>query len=317
MGTNMKNKPVVITSDITHPSVDLIEITCQARGWFDQDKVRDALKPLCKKYSIPLPRHVALTTALKRAMVDLSRGSNDREVKTKGTKGTSVYTIVGFDPEKLDREEHDGSDIATAEVSARIEANPALKDSYTIKISPPDHPGADLIRKKHDEYCGLYSCTYDIKPWLTQEALPALQAIRTPDALGKYVVKANDRSRSALLELQQCFEQITSSGDDAKLSLYLLGRSGHDASMVDLIADAIMDETERVLNAIRADLEKVDAGEKRIGLRALATHNQKATDLRQRLIALAESMGLGLEDVETQVNEVEKRLGILEAALSD
>lgn len=301
----------IITSDISHPSVELIEVTCSARGNFSVDKFREVLIPWALKYNVPAIRFNGPGVALKRAMAELASGP-DRELKTTGRKGMAVYSLIALDLSRVDREESDGTNVGQAEVSARIYVEPG-SDSFTVKITPEDHPAAALIRSQYDTHCGLYSATYDVKTWLTQQVFPAMQAIRSVDAMGKYWFHADDHTRAALLELRDCFKQVSGSGGN--LNLYMTGRSGNDASIVDLLTDAIIEEAERVSSVIEDHLMQHDSGDRKLGSRGLQTQMGSVEDLYKRLNKLGDSLGISLTDVNNQLNELKKRLALVQLSI--
>lgn len=303
------NQHTLVTPDISHPSVDVIEVTASTRGVFDVETFREKVRPVAEKHGFPLIRYNGLGVALKRAMKELASGP-ERDLKTTGRKGLAVYTLIVTDLSRADLEEHDGQGIGHAEVSARIVVDPDNQDAYSVKVSPADHPLAPHIRETFDIHCGLYSGTYDVKPWLTQHVLPALGAIKSPDALGKYWLNASEDVRHALASLSLAFDEVNKESD-GKVRMYLTGRSGEDASIVDLIADAMIDECERTINKINSNLSRDN-----LGRRAFETQTQQAADLRGRLAKLGESFGLGLEDVSDQLSELTKHLAMAELRLA-
>lgn len=302
----------LITEDITHPSVKLVEITAQCGGYFEQDPLRDKLTPWCNKYDVPMLGTVAISAALKRSMGELARG-NDRELKQTGRGHNAKFTLLQLDLDNADLEESDGKNIGYSEVTVRIEHDADQGngvDAYRLAITPQNHPARDMIRDRFDHFCGLLSATYDVKPWVTQRVFPALGCFRSPDANGKYVMAVSQRNVNALTELRSILREAEeTAGERDRLRLHCRGLTGCESDTLDLLADAMVEETERVMKGIEEKL----TGE--AGKRALATQMDNATDLQKRLTAMAESLGLAVEDNTTQLEELTNRLAAAQLAL--
>lgn len=314
---NSNNQPAIITDDIGHPSVEVIEVTCAARGWIDQNEALESLNEWATEYSVPRLQPVGLGTALKRAMTELAKGP-DRDLKTTGRKGTAVYSLIATDLDKVDREEGDGRAVGHSEVSARVKVDPDKDDDdvekFQVKIDPWDHPAAPLIRDRFDYYCGLMSATYDIKVWLTRKVLGRLGegAVRSTDVQGKYWLRATDENRTALFDLRSRLGKLNDTG---KLRLFLQGHSRNSQNAVDMIADAIIEEQERVCGEVEKLLDLSDSGERPMGKRALASKAQEMANLLERLNGLSESTGVASLDFKTAIEDVQKRIAIAELAL--
>lgn len=310
----MTDENILMTNDLDHPSVCAVEITSTARGTLSVevvDEVLAAIEDFPPKLKIG---GISPNVALKRTMVKVASGDSERDVKTTGRRASAVYTVLRTNLEHIDRENSDGLGCSDAEVSARISWGEE-KDSYTIKISPLDHPAASYIRKLQDETCGEYSSTYDLKVWLNTRLLPFLGAIKAPDAQGKYLLskKGNEDSLALLREVQEAFKGIPSY--QGKLRIYLKGVVKGDADAIDIIADAIADERERVCGKLLKELDAVNHGDKKIGKRRLASMVEEAHNLRGTLKSMADSFGMAHEDSHSEIKEVERYLGACELAL--
>lgn len=300
----------LVTSDITSPNVAALELTATASKFLDVAEVNRALEHILPKKL--LPGGVSPNVALKRAMQEIARGDSERDVKTSGRKASAVYTVLRVDSDRIDREESDGRGVADAEVSARIDWS-GEGDSYTVKVSPETHPAASYIRTLQREYSGKYSATYDLKPWFSQRVLPWLGAVSAPDAGGKYILPCKDNQESVekLLEIRDAFKNLSAGG---KFRIYAKGMVRGDSDAVDLIADAISDERERVCGALMKELSDPD---KRQGKRRIATMTAQLHDLRDTYRKLCESFGMAHEDSLADIDEVERMLGVAELALEN
>jgi hypothetical protein len=303
----------VSVNDISHPSVVAIGVSATARGELPCEKVDEALESI-------LPSGMSIggvspTVALKRAMQSLTKGDSDRDVKVKGRKAGAVYTILSTDMERIDREEGDGKGVSDAEVSARIEYDGT--GQYTIKVSPPDHPAAALIRERHNDFCGVYSGTYDLKVWLTTKFLPSLGAVRTPNVQGGYILPkgGNAKSVALLVAVKEAFDKLRA--PTGKLAIYLDGQTQGDANAIDIIADAMADERERVLGKLRKELDAVTSGEKTAGKRRLASMTSEAHDLRKTLQKMAAAFSLAGADADVDIKEIESEIAMCEMALDE
>lgn len=303
----------IITSDITHPAVELIEVSCSARGDFDVETFRDKVIPWALKYNLPPIAYNGPGVALKRAMESLASGP-ERTLKTTGRKGLAVYTLIALDLTRVDREDNDGTNVGQAEVSARVITD-SINDTFAVKIDPVDHPAAGVIRHEFAKHAELYSATYDVKTWLTQKVFPAMQAVRSTDVMGKYWFHASPRNREALLSLQQIFSSIKVS--TGRVNVYMTGRSGNDSSIVDLLTDAILEEAERVSSTIESLLTSHGDGTKVLGPRGLQTQIAAANALHERLNKLGSSLGLSLDDVNNNIQELQKRMALLMISMDD
>lgn len=294
----------VRTSDITDTNVDAITLMASAAGEMPIDRVRSALAA----HNIPadlMPPEISLATGLRRAMEELAKGAN-RKLFGKGRGLSAVYTVTVTNMERLDLDVDSGRGIADAEVSARIEHDP-FGDSYTIRVTPPSHPAAPLVQTRARQLQDVYSCTYDLKVWWSQRVLPYLGAINTGRAAGEYVMSAAAAADkvSLIQAFQAAFRELSDSS--GKFRVYAYGETANDANAVDMIADAIMDEAQRTLDATQAIMAN-----RTLGKRAVATKSAELSALRERLGNLAKSFGLGLEDAESVLHELEKHLVVAE-----
>jgi len=313
MSEKLQNE--MTTNDVSHPSVRAIEVTATARGFLSVDEVDAALDRIPDFPQGLMPGGVSEGVALKRATAELSKGNAESQTVTVGRKGTAAHSVLALDPSKLDRETSDGEGAAATKVTTRIVPSDT-GNGYSIKIDPPDHPAADFIRNKQREYREVYSCTYDLKVWLTTRVLPYCGAVKAPDSQGKYLLpkSGNEDRVKLLLQVQEALRAVTGGG---KLRIYTRGVVPGDEDAIDLIADAMQDEIERVCGRLEGELDKMDSGGRRIGKRGLASMTAQAHKLRQTLKNLAESYQMAEEDNLAGIEEIEKRLGMAELALDD
>ena len=302
----MSEDITVRTNDITDQNVSAITIMASARGYFDDETVREALRNAGLSES-QMPGHVGLNTALRRAMQDISRGNKAQDVKSKGRGNSAVFTVMTTNLDALDLEVNSGLGVADAEVSARIQVDPGNSDSYQLRISPPDHWAAREIRERFDLHCGRMSATYDLKVWWTQKFLPGIGAMRTGRALGEYVVSATPSVVETLTKVKDALATLPSTG---KFRTYLTGECGDSADAVDMITDAILDEAERVAQETSIALNK------NVGIRGLESQSRKAVALHDRLEKLGKSFGVGLEDVDSVINVLQIKIGVSMAKIA-
>lgn len=294
-----------------HPAIVAIHLTMTCRGNFEQEKFREAMKPWCEKYGANKPGKVGLSRTLGRAFKDLSDKGIQHDQSGRGA--AAIHTLSSKNLSALEDEDQVGDSLGSTEVKARIIIDPDKQDAFSIKFTPEDHPLCPEIRAAFDRHCGLYNATYDIKPWLCHQALAEIGAISSPDAPGKYILPCRElkpgiTTATAITELMEALDSVSSR--DNKVTLYPLGfiPSEDSSAQVDLAMDAILDELEKE----RKDFDKFLAEPG--GKRAIATKIAKAAALRERLLSLGESLGLGLEDVEKSLTEIETRLGFAEMA---
>jgi hypothetical protein len=295
--------------------VSILAVTANAAGNLPVESVDEAVDRIENMPESIKPKHPGPGTHLKRGMATMTKGDNEREVKTNGRKSNAVYTILATDMGRLDREVDDGKGVSNAEVSARIIwDDPQQPDNYSIKIDPPHHPAAPYIRQKQRESSGQYSATYDLKVWFTSRFLPYLGAFKSPDAQGKYLLPKGDQEAvQLLLDVQEAFRDLTSGG---KLRIYIDGIVRDDADKIDLIADCMQDHEEKMVKVMEKELDDFDGG-KRFGKRRMATMADEAHKLRENLQRMAEACTAAQQSSYEGIAAIETRLGLCELALDD
>jgi len=286
---------VLVTTDITHPAVDVIEITASSRGGFSLATAESILDAWAASADVPALRRNGLNIALKRAMEELAHGPT-KDLKTLGRGIGAVFTLVTTDLRQADLEYCSGVGIGSAEVSARLHKNPDT-GTYEVMVSPATHPKAAEIVQAFEYHKARACATHDVKAWLQQQALPALGAMKSPDARGKAWIEATPKNVKAIQELQVALDDLAGIG--SRISLYVTGRSGADSSIVDLITDTLMEEADRVRKEIEprlADLATV---------KGLEFQAARALDLRKRLLGIAKAFGIAESDIEREIEDLE------------
>ena len=294
---------VLVTTDISHPAVAVIEVTASSKGYFLKERAETLLNAWAAKAKVPTLRENGLGIALRRSMEALAHGPS-MDLKTIGRGHHAVLTLITTDLSGADLEHGDGVGIGSAEVSARINLDGQTTE---IVISPSDHPARDTILASFERHKAQVSATHDVKSWLLQQALPALGAMKSPDALGKAWLPANKRTVAAMQSLQAVMSELAD--HNGKVSVYVTGRSGSDESIVDLITDTLLEEVEREQTNIRGSLGRITT------LRGFESQGDKAMKLRKRLKAVADAFGIGCQDIEKVITDLEIDIAIAVSAI--
>lgn len=298
-------KHAIVDIDMNHPSVGAALVKRKQSGSFPVDKVQKILMDAGVPDGL-MPKAPTLTVALKRAMEDACKGDSSLEVKVTGRKGTSVYTIVHTDKNRLDRDTDNGKGVSDAELTGKIEFDP--NGNFSVKFSPSQHPSEDLIRRRMDHHCGQFSNVYDIGVWIGQQLMPFVGAI--PTGSGDYFLPKGD-GFDLVNRVQKAFMEINSGASFVRF--YMLPQIATFADTVDVITDSLLDEIERTCGDIQ---KKLEDDETPVGRRGLASLTERANQLRAISDAFSKSLNMAFEDIEPRIAEVEKSIAYAELRLS-
>lgn len=301
----------LVTTDITHPAVDVIEITASSRGSFPLDAARETFNEWVEETNsfdnkcapVPALRENGLGIALKRAMESLADGPS-KDLKILGRGNNAIFTLITTDLSQANLEQDDGKGIGSAEVTARLKLDTQTPE---VVVSPDNHPRKNSILSMFEHHRRQVCATHDVKSWLQQQALPALGAMKSPDARGKAWIPATPRNVAAIHSLQASLTDLADR--HGKISLYVTGRSGDDASIVDLITDTLLEEAQRVCTDIESCLNKVTT------FKGLESQGKKAVALHERLKLVADAFKIGGADIYKVVEDVEINIALAIAAL--
>lgn len=288
---------------IDHPSVAAALVKRRQGGSFPVDVVQQALTDAGVPTGL-VPKGPTVTTALKRAMQDATRGNSAAEVKVSGRGSGAKFTIVYTNKERLDREFDDGKGVSDAEVTGSIEFDGA--NGYSIKLVPEDHPSNQYIRDRHDFHCGQFSNVYDLGTWFGQQVMPFAGSI--PTGSGDYFVPKGDG-----LDLVQKVRTVFKDLNDGSnfMRVFLMPQLSSFADTVDAITDSVLEEVERVSGKLESELENGKAGSRR-----LASMTRDVDKMRGIVAKFSKSLGEAFEDVDPRLAEIETLIGTAEVSNS-
>lgn len=253
------------------------------------------------------PNEPSDNTCLKRAFDEVATG---RRSLIRPLKKGLGWSLVIEDEEQLDLENAVHGSAHNVELTGKVYMENHV---MSLVLTPETHPMVPLVRAEFEKQRELFQCSADLSVWMTQHVIPWCHGVAARDRGGFYYVpkpEGVERLRSVAAAVHGV---STRGGSRNRLEsggkIYLIPSVQQD-DLMEAILDAIIEEADKVCIDMQ---EKLVTGD--LGRRALATQNDRAKQLENKLKKYENFLGQSLEDVTNRVGEVQAGIGMAELAL--
>ena len=297
--------------DISHPACGAIGVCSKQAGYLNREAVLEAFEAagIPKGLQPSKPRN---NVALKRALKDLTKGDSSLRVESKGKGLTATYSIICTDKERIDLEEDNGIGIADAIASARIEVDG--NGVHKVLVKPSHFDSAELLEKFnfHREH---FKCSEDISTYISHKLLRSkeVQAVSRPGHGSGFYFVPKGAGSDIIRSVREVFEGLNSTTASGQLiegvRISMLPMITTCADVVDILTDAVLDDAEKALDTLDAELTKNDE-EGNLKMVALESKLKGIKVLKAKIAAFTKSCGDAFNDLDPQLQEIEARTQI-------